>query len=671
MAGGRIKGITIEIGGDATKLDKALKGVDTSLWAIQKDLKAVENQLKIDPSNTELLAQKQRLLAQAVEESAKRYEILSQAAKDSSRALSEGKIDTRQYEALNLELDLSAARLKAAKSALSDFNAELADTDSAAKGATSGIKKAGGAADDAANGFGGLGEFSRGASDALGLTDIAAGGVAFTIGQKLVESIVDCIKWMWSFDESTQELREEMGKLNTAFEAAGYTTEKAKKVYQDFYNIIGDTGTATEASQLLINMNRREDDLAQLTDILADKYGVLADSIPIDDLIAAANETVRTGEVTGALAETLESAGGSASNLEEELRSAFEALNGEGGHVDALKIIMDELSYSLLGSSDSARTASSIFQELAISENQMSRWTEIAAGVYGTFGDALPIEGLIEAANETAKTGKVTGALADALNWAGISEDKFNKILSENIDVSDRAGLIVDTLTHTYKDAADAFYKNNEAIIANRDAQSQLNEKSAELGQSVENAKTALNEAFGPGLELLLATAAGAFEELLGPIAAIGDAVQALVDGFRDAVNWLRRLIGQKSELDEHWNLVEPGKIPVENWFPEASRAVAVRTATAQELPHLAQGTVTRPNSPFLAVVGDNAQEPEIITPYSTIKRAARDAMTEGAGRGGLPAITINYTGDLAQLARILHPYITVEGQRLGPQLVY
>ncbi len=671
MAGGRIKGITIEIGGDATKLDKALKGVDTSLWAIQKDLKAVENQLKIDPSNTELLAQKQRLLAQAVEESAKRYEILSQAAKDSSRALSEGKIDTRQYEALNLELDLSAARLKAAKSALSDFNAELADTDSAAKGATSGIKKAGGAADDAANGFGGLGEFSRGASDALGLTDIAAGGVAFTIGQKLVESIVDCIKWMWSFDESTQELREEMGKLNTAFEAAGYTTEKAKKVYQDFYNIIGDTGTATEASQLLINMNRREDDLAQLTDILADKYGVLADSIPIDDLIAAANETVRTGEVTGALAETLESAGGSASNLEEELRSAFEALNGEVGHVDALKIIMDELSYSLLGSSDSARTASSIFQELAISENQMSRWTEIAAGVYGTFGDALPIEGLIEAANETAKTGKVTGALADALNWAGISEDKFNKILSENIDVSDRAGLIVDTLTHTYKDAADAFYKNNEAIIANRDAQSQLNEKSAELGQSVENAKTALNEAFGPGLELLLATAAGAFEELLGPIAAIGDAVQALVDGFRDAVNWLRRLIGQKSELDEHWNLVEPGKIPVENWFPEASRAVAVRTATAQELPHLAQGTVTRPNSPFLAVVGDNAQEPEIITPYSTIKRAARDAMTEGAGRGGLPAITINYTGDLAQLARILHPYITVEGQRLGPQLVY
>lgn len=561
MAGGRIKGITIEIGGDATKLDKALKGVDTSLWAIQKDLKAVENQLKIDPSNTELLAQKQRLLAQAVEESAKRYEILSQAAKDSSRALSEGKIDTRQYEALNLELDLSAARLKAAKSALSDFNAELADTDSAAKGATSGIKKAGGAADDAANGFGGLGEFSSGAADALGLTDIAAGGAAFTIGQKLVEAIGDCIKWMWSLDESTQEFREGMGKLNTAFETAGHDVEKAKEVYQDFYNILGDTGAATEASQLLAT--------------------------------------------------------------------------------------------------------------LAHDEKDMARWTEIAAGVYGTFGDALPIEGLIEAANETAKTGKVTGALADALNWAGISEDEFNEILSENIDVSNRADLIMDTLTHTYKDAADAFYKNNDAIIANRDAQSQLDEKAAKLGQSVENVKTAFAETFGPALEPLLAVAAGGLDELCKIIVSMEDSVQALVDGFRDAINWWRRLVGQKSEWDEHWNLVEPGKIPVENWFPEASRTVAVRTATAQELPHLAQGTVTRPNSPFLAVVGDNAQEPEIIAPYSTIKRAARDAMTEGAGRGGLPAITINYTGDLAQLARILHPYITVEGQRLGPQLVY
>lgn len=558
MATGRIKGITIEIGGDTTQLDKALGGVNHNLFTIQKDLKAVEAALKIDPGNTELLAQKQRLLGEAVAESTKRFELLSEAAEESGNALSSGQIDTQQYKNLNLELDLEAARLKEAERALSDFNEALGDTEGAAKDATGGIKKVGNAADDASEGFGGMDSFADGAAGALGLTDIAAAGAAFTIGQKLVEAIVECVKWLWSFDESTEELREEMGKLDTAFEAAGYSAETARDAYQGFYNILGDTGTATEASQLLAKLARDEEDMA--------------------------------------------------------------------------------------------------------------RWTEIAAGVYGTFGDSLPIEGLIEAANETKEIGRVTGVLADALNWAGISEDDFNKTLEANIDKANRADLIMDTLSRTYKDAADAFYENNEALIANREAQSQLNDKSVELGQSVANAKAALDEAFGPALELLLTVAAGAFEELLGPISAIGDAVQGLIDGFRDAVNWMRKLVGQKSEWDEHWNLVTPGKIPVENYFPTS--AYSMRAVTAQDLPHLANGTVTRPNSPYLAVVGDNPTEPEVVSPYSTIKRATQEAIAASGWRSGPQKITIEFTGELAPLVRLMNPQIKAENQRLGPELV-
>lgn len=558
MASGRIKGITIEIGGDTTKLDKALGGVDRNLFTIQKDLKAVETALKLDPGNTELLAQKQRLLGEAVSASTERFELLSRAARESGDALSSGQINTQQYENLNLELDLEAARLKEAKRALSDFNEELGDTEGAAKDATGGIKRVGGAADDASDGFGNMGSFSEGAASALGLTDIAAAGAAFTIGQKLAEALVECVKWLWSLDESTKELREETGKLNTAFEASGYSVETAKAAYQGFYNILGDTGTATEASQLLAKLARDEEDMA--------------------------------------------------------------------------------------------------------------KWTEIAAGVYGTFGDSLPIEGLIEAANETKEVGKVTGVLADALNWAGISEDDFNKTLEANIDKGDRADLIMDTLSRTYKDAADAFYENNEALIANREAQSKLDDKLAEVGQSVENVKTSFAETFGPALEPLLTVAAGLFDELAKKISAMSDKVQSLVDGFREAVNWLRELVGQESMWDEHWNLVTPGKTPVENYFPTS--ASAVRAATAQDLPHLARGTVTRPNSPYLAVVGDNPTEPEVVAPYSTIKRATLDAMSSAGARGGTPVVYVNFTGDLAQLARILHPQITAETQRLGPQLV-
>ena len=68
MAGNRIKGITVEIGGDTTKLQTALKGVNTEIRNTQSQLKDVEKLLKLDPGNTELIAQKHRLLAQAVSE---------------------------------------------------------------------------------------------------------------------------------------------------------------------------------------------------------------------------------------------------------------------------------------------------------------------------------------------------------------------------------------------------------------------------------------------------------------------------------------------------------------------------------------------------------------------------------------------------------------------------
>lgn len=74
MAGNRIRGITVEIGGDTTKLQTALKGVNTEIRNTQSQLKDVEKLLKLDPGNTELIAQKHRLLAQAVSETREKLE---------------------------------------------------------------------------------------------------------------------------------------------------------------------------------------------------------------------------------------------------------------------------------------------------------------------------------------------------------------------------------------------------------------------------------------------------------------------------------------------------------------------------------------------------------------------------------------------------------------------
>ncbi len=100
----RIKGITIEIGGDTTKLQDALKQVNTEIKHTQSELRDVNKLLKLDPSNAELMAQKQRLLSQAVEETKQKLDSLKQASEQASAALARGDISKAQYDALQREI---------------------------------------------------------------------------------------------------------------------------------------------------------------------------------------------------------------------------------------------------------------------------------------------------------------------------------------------------------------------------------------------------------------------------------------------------------------------------------------------------------------------------------------------------------------------------------------
>lgn len=228
------------------------------------------------------------------------------------------------------------------------------------------------------------------------LSDLISTGI-----QSAISAVGNFASSIWNLDESTEEYRKAQGRLNTAFETAGYSAETAQEAYNAFYGILGDTDTATEASQLL----------AQLAD----------------------------------------------------------------------------------------------------SAEDVSVWTNIAAGVSGTFGDSLPIEGLIEAANETANVGTVTGVLADALNWVGISEDEFNAKLAECSSESERNQLIMETLAAQYDEASDAFYRNNEALVASRNAQAQMDAVLAQLGLTVSSVKNNLISEFLPAI----ANVATAFNGML------------------------------------------------------------------------------------------------------------------------------------------------------------
>lgn len=244
---------------------------------------------------------------------------------------------------------------------------------------------------------------------------IAAAGITAIAG-----AATTAVGGLLSLESSTEEYRVAMGKLNTAFDASGLSADAAWEAYNGFYEILGDTDTATEASQLL----------AKLVD----------------------------------------------------------------------------------------------------SEEEVTDWTYIAAGVFGTFGDSLPIEGLIESANETAKVGQVTGSLADALNWAGISEDEFNKKLESCTSESQRNQLIMDTLYNTYEDATDAFYDNNKALIQARDNQTKLTDTLSSLGQTVSNVKNSLMSEFLPSITDVASSFNGILTGAEGAEDAFSEAVQGLLN---------------------------------------------------------------------------------------------------------------------------------------------
>ena len=112
MGASRIQGITVEIGGDTTKLTAALKGVNGEIRTTQSQLRDVNNLLKLDPGNTELLAQKHRLLADAVRETKEKLETLKAAAEQANEALAKGEITQEQYDGLQREIIETEERLR-------------------------------------------------------------------------------------------------------------------------------------------------------------------------------------------------------------------------------------------------------------------------------------------------------------------------------------------------------------------------------------------------------------------------------------------------------------------------------------------------------------------------------------------------------------------------------
>lgn len=210
-----------------------------------------------------------------------------------------------------------------------------------------------------------------------------------------------------------------------------------------------------------------------------------------------------------------------------KLTTSFEAA---GSSAETAKNTYNDL-YRVLGDSDVAVEASNHLAQMTTNQKSLSEWTNICKGVYATFGDSLPIEGLTEAANETAKVGQVTGPLADAINWAKVSNEEFGKTLSGNDKAmkaynkaikegetredafnaalaacsteAEREKIIRETLNGVYDKASETYEKNNGKLLAQREAQAKLQETLATVGEAIQPVITAFTNFATQALELV------------------------------------------------------------------------------------------------------------------------------------------------------------------------
>lgn len=266
--------------------------------------------------------------------------------------------------------------------------------------------------------------------------------------------------------------------------------------------------------------------LAEAMDGLALANNGLSKALPVAAKGVAAVGAAAGVVVAGLL--KLEEATAEYRENQAKLNTAFDAAGHSAG---AAETAYNSL-YAVLGDSDTATESAQLLAQLATSTEDVTSWSDIAAGVVGTFGDALPINSLIEASNETAKVGKVTGALADALNWVGLSEDEFNAKLAACGSEQERNALITDTLTVAYGDAAAAFKANNAEIIAANEAQAQMDATLAALGGAVSSVKNKLIAEFLPSISDVVEAFVDFMDGAEGADEALQEAIQNMVNNI-------------------------------------------------------------------------------------------------------------------------------------------
>ena len=305
---GNIKGLTVEIGGDTTKLGKALEDVNKKSKGLSSELGQINKLLKLDPGNADLLAQKQKVLAEAIVATSNKLETLKEAEKQVQKQFERGEVSEEQVRALQREIIATDSKLSKYAVAAQETAEAIERLGDESDDASEGLDDTGDKAKTAAKQVDDLADASNKAGSGLGAAATAAGTF---IGNLALDVLKAAIEGLGNAIEASREYRAEMGKLDVAFTTSGHSSESATAAYKTLQGVIGETDQAVEAAQQIALLANSEQDVAAWSELAAGVVGRFGDALQPETFYESANETLKLGEATGAYVQMIEGAGGS------------------------------------------------------------------------------------------------------------------------------------------------------------------------------------------------------------------------------------------------------------------------------------------------------------------------------------------------------------------------
>lgn len=509
----RIKGITVQIGGDTTSLSKALKGTNKEIKDTQAQLKDVERLLKLDPTNTKLLEQRQRLLADAVSETKGKLETLKTAEKQAQEQFKKGEISQQQYDGLQREIVNTQEELKRLKDEASKSNVVLSEVGAAAEKVGDGAKK--------------IADKTKALSAAAGGALVAAGtsSVSFEQDFAKLSTVLDDAKTDYdAYKKSVLDGAKKMAIAPKEFTEATYSAISASV---DQANAVEFTANAAKLAKGGFT------DLTKSVDVLTtaiNGYGLSADDATrISDLLIT---TQNLGKTT-------------VDELASSMGAVIPVASSANFGIDELSASYAQLTKNGIATSESGTYLKSMLSELtkngSVADKALRKLTK--KGFAELKAEGVPTADILNMLSESAeKNGKTlkdmfgsveAGSAAMVLSKGG--GDEFNAMLSAMGDSANATDKAFDKVSNTTgAKMAKSFNDMKVSAINLGDAIAPVITMVSDLIEKVTSNLSSLDEEQMKAIAVVIAVIAA-----ISPVAGMISGIASAVGIVTAAINFL------------------------------------------------------------------------------------------------------------------------------------